>query len=125
MELALSMAVECQVSFEHLEACLRSIRPADVDKWEAILDTYAADPNAPNPYQVPRSGESALQYRLSTIYLLNSSDISLTTIRLRYATEEANTAAKDGTAAPEYGVSAFITAGFELEELQYVFVVLN
>lgn len=48
------------------------------------------------------------------------SEVSLATVRLRYATEEANIAQGGGIAAHETSASAFILAGFEIEDLQCV-----
>lgn len=92
---------ECAVQKESFESF--SAKQEDrVPTWTAMVEAYEADSTQTNPYEIAHSG-------------LNEADI-----RLAFAREEEEQAAKGIPAVHEVSPSTFIIAGLDLEEQQYV-----
>lgn len=92
---------ECTVQKDSFESF--SAKQEDrVPVWTAMVEAYEADSTQPNPYEVAKSG-------------LTEADI-----RLAFAKEEEEQAAKGIPAIHEVSPSTFIIAGLDLEEQQYV-----
>lgn len=123
MENALIAAVENQVSFELFEEGLREVRSQDVDTWVHILAEYEKDSRNKNPYESPIPSQLPLLPHRTV--LIPTLEVSLAKVRLRYATEEADLAAGGILAAHETSASAFILAGFEIEDMQCVCLFLT
>ncbi|KAJ7475064.1 hypothetical protein B0H11DRAFT_1728060 [Mycena galericulata] len=71
-----------------------------VPMWKAAVEEFEADNSKPNPYEIPKSG------------------VSEHDVRLEFAQEEAEEAARGIPAIHNVSPSAFILAGLDLEEQQ-------
>ncbi|KDR65055.1 hypothetical protein GALMADRAFT_217693 [Galerina marginata CBS 339.88] len=76
--------------------------PATIKKWESVITTWEANPKARNPYAEP------------------ASTTTLQDVRLALAKEEAAEVALGNLPRHKMSLSAFLIAGFELEDSQYL-----
>lgn len=110
------MSVKQTEVFNDLSA---TFSPEIIKKWEEMIMKWEVNPQAPNPYAEPESGE----YCFSTIicYLLICIiGTTLQDVRLALAREEAAQVALGKLPRHKISLSAFLFSGFELEDSQYV-----
>ncbi|KAJ7869746.1 hypothetical protein B0H14DRAFT_2571682 [Mycena olivaceomarginata] len=79
-----------------------------VEEWMAMVKAFEADPKKPNPYELPKSGEFAVDNRWATEH----------DVRLECVTEEAAEQERGVVPINNVSPSAFIIVGLDLEEQQ-------
>jgi hypothetical protein len=97
--------------------------PSDsIWKWEKMVEDWNANQKAPNPYIEPVPGKPCLYYSYYTV--CSFIDTSFTSLRLELAKEEA-ASIETGLEQPhEMTPSQLIQKGLDLEEQQFVKVVM-
>jgi len=92
---------------------------ATIKKWESMITTWEANPKARNPY-----AETGCGKRLSSHFFFLEANFMIATtlqdVRLALAKEEAAQVALGNLPPHKMSLSAFLIAGFELEDSQYV-----
>ena len=90
-----------------------------IKKWESMITTWEANPKARNPYVETGCGKCLT----SLFFSLEANIIIATTLQdvwLALAKEEAAQVALGNLPRHKMSLSAFLIAGFELEDSQYV-----
>ena len=113
---AYKMSAKQKDVFNQLSATFPS---TTVKRWELKITTWEANPKAQNPYAEPEGGKSFCCY----FFMLSLRFFEATTlqdVRLALAKEEAAQVALGNLPRHKMSLSAFLIAGFELEDTQYV-----
>ena len=115
---AFKMSAKQKEVFNQLSATFST---QTIKKWEAMVETWEVNPQAPNPYKEPESGELFFLCTFySIVYLICVVETTLHDVRLELAKEEAAQVALGNMPCHKISMSAFLIIGFELEDSQYV-----
>ena len=94
--------------------------PADIiKKWDRMVIAWNDNPKAPNPYKEPKNSENVSFYvQVPSLTFNHSSETTLQDVRLQLTKEEGAKVALGMLPRHKVSLSAFLLAGFELEDSQ-------
>lgn len=87
-----------------------------VEEWKAMVRIWESDPNAPNPYELPKSGRFMCNTTRPSSWVIIG--LSEADVQLQLAQEEADQAAMGVPSLHEVSASLFIVAALDLEDQQ-------
>ena len=110
--------LEHRSQLESFETFSKEQGDEQVEEWKTMIRVWESNQDAPNPYELPKSGRFQLR---ATLYCLSSRVVigmSEADVRLQLAQEEANRAAMGVPSLHEVSASSFIVAALDLEDQQ-------